>query len=77
MKFIFTFCRRTFNLIKAVVDVAPECSTPTLVEIFDRAVFLFQPLSELRLTQRAMAFAAKFIGNMPQHNCRMFAESFG
>ena len=57
--------------------MTPECGTPTLIKVLDRAVFLFQPLSELRLTQRAVAFTAKFIGNMPQHNCRMFAESFG
>ena len=76
MKFIFTFCGRTFNLIKTVVDMTPECGTPAFVEVFNRTIFLFQPLSELRLTQWAVAFTAKFIGNMPQHNCRMFAESF-
>ena len=76
MKFIFTFCGRTFNLVKAIVSMTPESSAPAFVKILDRAIFLFQPLSELRLTQWAVAFTAKFIGNMPQHNCRMFAESF-
>ena len=57
--------------------MTPERGTPAFVEVFNRTIFLFQPLSELRLTQRAVAFTAKFIGNMPQHNCRMFAESFG
>ena len=56
--------------------MAPESSAPAFVKILDRAIFLFQPLSELRLTQWAVAFTTKFIGNMPQHNCRMFAKSF-
>ena len=77
MKFIFTLRGWAFDLIKTVVNVAPECCAPALVEVFDRAIFFFQPFSELRLAQRAMAFSTELVGDMPQHNCRMFAESFG
>ena len=77
MKLIFTFCGWAFNLVKAVINMTPECGTPALVEVFDRAVFLFQPFTELRLAQRAVAFSTELIGDVPQHNRRMFAESLG
>ena len=76
MKFIFTLRRRAFNLIKTVINMTPECGAPMFIKIFDCSIFLFQPLSELRLTQRTMAFSAELVGYVPQHNCRMFAESF-
>ena len=57
--------------------MTPESRTPAFVEIFDRAVFLFQPFTELCLAQRAVAFSTELVGDVPQHNRRMFAESLG
>ena len=56
--------------------MAPESSAPAFVKILDRAIFFFQPFTELRLAERAMTFSAKLVGDMPQHNCRMSAKSF-
>ena len=41
--------------------MAPESSTPAFIKVFDRAVFLFQPFTELRLAQRAVAFSTELI----------------
>ena len=56
--------------------MAPESSTPAFIKVLDRAVFFFQPFTELRLAQRAVAFSSKLVRDMPQHNCRMSAKSF-
>ena len=77
MKFIFTLRGWAFDLIKAVVNVAPECCAPALVEVFDRAIFFFQPFSELRLAQRAMAFSTELVGDVPGAQRRVVLIALG
>ena len=68
---------RTFDLVKTVIPVAPECSAPAVIQIVDGAVFFLKPLLKFRLAERAVTFPAVLIGNMPQDHARMFSESQG
>ena len=60
-----------FHLRPVGVAVAPERCPPRLIEVFQRSIALFQPLAEFLLTQRAVAVAGKFVGQMPENDRRM------
>ena len=61
MKLCLTNFRRTFNLIKTVVSMAPECCAPLIIQVFNRLIFLFQPVTKCFLAKRTMAFSAILI----------------
>ena len=60
-----------FHLRPVGVAVAPERCPPRLIEVFQRSIAFFQPLAEFFLTQRAVAVAGKFVGQMPENDRRM------
>ena len=77
MKLVLPLWGRGFNLIEAIVNMAPECGAPTGIQLLNGSIFFFQPFPEFLLTKRAIAFSAKLIGNVPQNHTRMTAQSLG
>jgi hypothetical protein len=67
--------KRRLHLVKAVVVVAPEASPPGMVQGINGMILFFQPAAEALLAQRAVAFAAQLIGNVPQDQAGVVAHS--
>lgn len=63
------------HLVKAIVVVAPEASPPGMVQGINGMILFFQPAAEALLAQRAVAFAAQLIGNVPQDQAGVVAHS--
>ena len=66
-----------FNLLPAGVFVAPEFVAPRLVQRFQRAVALLQPVPEGLLAQGTVALAPELVGNVPHLHRRVTAKAPG
>ena len=79
MKLCLTDLRQRFNLVKAVISMAPEGGAPPVIQIPNRLIFLLQPFAERILAQRTVTFSPIFIGNVPQNHawmCSYFLRQF-
>jgi hypothetical protein len=62
---------RGFDLRPIRVGVTPKGRPPRLIQRFQRTVPFLQPRAECFLTKRAVAFAAVFVGVVPDQQCRV------
>ena len=72
--------RRAVDLLPVRIYMAPETSPPRVIQSIQRAVFLFQPLSESALAQIAVTgsvteISRQLIGQMPEDHIFLFPES--
>ena len=65
------------NLLPVGDGVGPEVVPPGVVQSFQGAVLLFQPLPESRLAQGAAALAAVLVGQVPQNDPGVLGEALG
>ena len=65
------------NLLPVGDGVGPEVVPPGVVQSFQGAVLLFQPLPEGRLAQGAAALAAVLVGQVPQNDPGVLGEALG
>ena len=77
VKLILPVAGWRFDLLKAVINMAPENGIPPAVQFLDRPVPLFQPSPESILAQWAEALSAQLVGDMPEDHCRMMPEPSG
>ena len=66
-----------FNLGPVRIPLAPEACPPALVQLFQGAVPLLQPVTEGLLAPGTMALAGKFIAQVPQNDRRVMGVPLG
>ena len=72
---VFAVGRGAFDLVKVRKFMGPELGVPGAVERGDVAVLFPQPVAERLLAQRAVAFAAVFVGEVPEDDAGVAPEA--